>query len=163
MRRLLVDALGCGSVASVLSTLVVSMFSRQRTGHAAAGTNATSQWIWYPQARARFATSRRHTATGYLIHHASSVFWATGYQLLRPDRAGRGGQVLRAAPIATAAYWVDYHVVPRRLSPGFEGKIGASGMWATYAAFGVGLVLGSRPRRTSGDPSRRPRTAWSNG
>lgn len=160
-RQLLADALRSGSVASLLSTLVVSWFSRQRTGHAAAGTNSASQWIWYPQARARFAASWRNTATGYVIHHASSVFWAGGYQLLRPERASRAGQVLRAGAIAAAAYWVDYHVVPRRLSPGFEHKIGAAGMWATYAGFGLGLVLGSRRRPQAGSvvAARRPRRA----
>lgn len=151
LRRLLLDAQCSGCVASLLSTLVVSLFSHLRTGHAAAGTNSASQWIWYPQARSRSAASWRHTGIGYLIHHASSVFWAVGYQLLRPAETDRRGQALRAASIAAVAYWVDYKVVPRRLSPGFEGKIGAAGMWATYAAFGVGLVLGSRRRSRSGN------------
>lgn len=149
LQRMLADVLRSGSVASLLSTLAVSLFSRWRTGHAAAGTNSASQWIWYPQARARIGMSWRYTATGYLIHHACSVFWAGVYQLLRPERCGRCGQVLRAAAVAATAYWVDYHVVPRRLNPGFEHKIGGAGVWAAYAGFGLGLVLGSRRRSQS--------------
>ena len=147
LRSVLLHALHSGSVASVLSTAAVSLFSRRRTGHAAAGTNAASQWVWYPEARLARAPSWRHTATGYFIHHASSVFWATGYQATWPERATPAGRIVRAASIATAAYVVDYHVVPRRLSPGFEHRIGAVGMYATYGAFALGLLLGTRRMR----------------
>lgn len=133
-----------GSIASVLSTLVVSCFSRRRVGSAASGTNAASQWVWYPQARFAHGPSWRHTATGYLIHHASSVFWACAYHATKPECATPTGRSARAAGVAALAYYVDYHVVPRRLSPGFEHKIGRAGMWAVYGAFAVGLLAGTR-------------------
>lgn len=142
---LLRRALVSGSVASVCSTLAVSAFSRWHSGTAAAGTNAASQWFWYPQARMARQPSLRHTLVGYAVHHASSVFWACTFEALRPRTARAGGRAARAAGVAAAAYVVDYHVVPRRLSPGFEHRIGASGMWATYAAFALGLFVASHP------------------
>lgn len=135
-----------GSLASVLSTLAVSGFSRWHAGTAAAGTNASSQWFWYPRARHVDAPSLRYTAAGYLVHHASSVFWAVGYEALQPRTAGTGGRAARAAAVAAAAYMVDYHLVPRRLSPGFEHRIRPAGMLAAYGMFALGLFLAGRRR-----------------
>lgn len=146
------DVVRSGSIASLASTCVVSVFSRLRVGYAAAGTNAASQWLWYPGARFARAPSWRHTVIGYLIHHASSLLWAAGYEATRPARASTSGRVARAAMIASLAYVVDYHVVPRRLSPGFEHKVGPIGMVAVYAAFAAGLWASTRPHRSPGRP-----------
>ncbi len=105
-----------------------------------AGTNAASQWVWGEPARRASGWTLRHTVLGYAIHHASSVMWAAGYEAWgrrRPEDA----PLLRGAGMAALAYVVDYHVVPRRLSPGFENRIGAGGVAATYAAFALGLAL----------------------
>ena len=142
-----VRVFGSGGFASALSTLVVSVFSRRRSGATAAGTNAASQWLWYPRARHVSRPSLRYTATGYAIHHASSLLWASVYEATRPEQAPLRGQVVRAAGTAALAYVVDYHVVPRRLSPGFEHRIGPAGVAAAYAAFGLGLLLASRCAR----------------
>lgn len=141
-------------MASVLSTLAVTLFSRHRTGAAAAGTNATSQWFWYPRARHVERPSLRYTLAGYAVHHASSLWWAGAFELLAPQRARRTGRAARAAGVAALAYVVDYHVVPRRLSPGFEHRIGAAGICAAYAAFALGLFLGSRTAHVRADPGR---------
>lgn len=138
------DVVRSGSIASLLSTLAVSFCSRSRVGSAAAGTNAASQWVWYPRARFARAPSWRHTGVGYVIHHVSSLLWASGYEATRPIHASTGGRAVRAAGIAALAYVVDYHLVPRRLSPGFEHKVGSAGMVAVYGAFAAGLVLSTR-------------------
>jgi len=139
--ELLRRALRSGSVASLLSTLAVSAFSRRHAGSAAAGTNATSQWFWYPHARHVDGPSLRYTLAGYTVHHASSVFWACGYEALRPRSTDTGGRAVRAAGVAALAYLVDYHVVPRRLSPGFEDRVLPAGVFAAYAMFALGLFV----------------------
>ena len=157
-RRLLalpLRALRSGSAASVLSTIAVSIFSRRHCGAVAAGTNAASQWFWYPRARHVGRPSSVYTLAGYAIHHASSLLWGTVYEATQPQQAPVSGRIARAAGVSALAYLVDYHVVPRRLSPGFEHRIGAAGMWAAYAAFGVGLLLATRPAARP----RSPRTA----
>ncbi len=139
-RALLLRALGSGSAASVASTALVSLRSRQRAGTLPAGTNAASQWVWGEPARRASGWSLRHTLLGFAIHHASSVMWAAGYEAWGRKRPSDPA-LLRGAGVAALAYVVDYHVVPRRLSPGFENRIGATGVAATYAAFAVGLAL----------------------
>ena len=147
-----------GTLASLLSTLAVTFFSRRHCGAAAAGTNAASQWFWYPHARHVPRASPRYTLAGYAVHHASSLWWACGFELLRPQRATPRGRALRAAGVAALAYVVDYHVVPRRLSPGFEHRIGRAGMCAAYAAFALGLYLASRPAHLKAAPHQAPAT-----
>lgn len=139
-------------MASALSTAVVSACSRRRTGSASAGTNATSHWIWGAPARYRSRTSLRHTGSGYAIHHAMSVFWATAFEAAtrRVRRPAHIGAV--AAATAAAAYVVDYHVVSRRLNPGFESRLPPRALVATYVAFAAGLAASRwlRARREAG-------------
>lgn len=131
-----------GSIASLASTLMASCLGWRHSGAASAATNSTSQWVWGETARRRYAPSARYTALGYAIHHASSIFWAGffEYATRREHRAPR----IAAAAAATAAtaYVVDYHLVPRRLTPGFDSHLPAGAMFATYAAFGAGLAAG---------------------
>lgn len=134
-----------GSIASLSSTGVISLTSRHANGSAVSGTNATSHWLWGRPARHRRRSSLRHTLPGYLIHHASSLFWAvfheraTAGQTLPPARLAAS-----TAVTAALAYVVDYHVIPSRLNPGFEQRMGAAGLLATYAGFAAGLYAGRR-------------------
>jgi hypothetical protein len=157
-------ALVSGAVASLVSTLVVSSLGRRRSGAASAATNATSQWVWGDDARRRYAPSLRYTALGYAIHHASSTFWACLFEhaTRREQRPSR--IVTAAAATAAVAYVVDYHCVPRRLTPGFDSHLPAGAMFATYAAFGAGLAAaaitarsfaGSATRVHAGTPTPR--------
>jgi hypothetical protein len=151
-----------GSTASALSTGVISAYSRRHAGTASAGTNATSHWFWGARARRRDEASLRYTANGYAIHHAMSVFWATMFEAAtrRTQSAARIGAA--AAATAAAAYVVDYHVVPRRLNPGFESRLPPRAMFATYVAFAAGLAAARwlrarREARTETQPDRSPK------
>ncbi|MBN6150844.1 hypothetical protein JR065_10865 [Xanthomonas sp. AmX2] len=42
---------------------------------------------------------------------------------------------------AVVAYVVDYHVVPRRLSPGFDSRMRLRHLPLAYAAFAAGLCV----------------------
>lgn len=138
-------ALVSGSVASVLSIIAATALSRPRTGSAASATNAPSQWVWGEPARRRHDVTLRHTALGYCIHHASSLLWGSVHEGTLERVGARPWQV--APAVAAMAMVVDYGVVPRRLSPGFERHLSRPGLVAVYATFAVGLVLGSRLAR----------------
>lgn len=129
----------------MLSIVVATALSRPRTGSAASASNAPSQWVWGEPARHRHDVSLRHTLLGYGIHHASSLLWGSVHEgaLART----RARLVLVAPAVAAAAMVVDYVVVPRRLSPGFERHLSRTGLAAVYATFAVGLALGSRLAR----------------
>lgn len=140
-----------GTLASLASTLAISVLAHRRTRSYASGTNATSHWLWGEPARRQDGADLCHTAVGYAIHHASSIWWAVGYERWRLVQP-RVPAPVAGLTVAAIAYAVDYHVVPRRLSPGFESHLSRRSMFVTYAAFGAGLALAGllRSRRPHG-------------
>lgn len=137
-----------GSVAAVLSSVVVAACSACEARAPFAGVNAASQWFWGRRAKRHTGASWRYTAVGYLVHHFSSLLWAGIYEawcLRRPASARVSAG--RAAVVAAAACVVDYTVTPRRFRPGFERHIGRASIATVYVAFGVGLFAGAWARR----------------
>ena len=57
------------------------------------------------------------------------------------------GVLAAAAGTAATAYCVDYHVVPKRLTPGFEAHLGARSMTRVYAGIAIGLAAVALLRR----------------
>jgi hypothetical protein len=135
-----------GTLASVLSTIVLILAGRAQSGNAVAPINAVSHWLWGDEALDAERLTWRHTAMGYLTQHLASVFWAILYSLAYGHRreAKRLPQAVAGA-IATSAIasFVDYQVVPERLTPGFEHRLSTGAMVTTYAALAAGLALGA--------------------
>lgn len=120
-----------------------------RTGSYASATNATSHWVWGVRAKSRHRADLAHTGLGYCIHHASSVLWACVFERWLATRRPPS-PVMAAAAVTALAYVVDYHVVPARLTPGFERHLSRRSVYAAYLAFGTGLALAAIVRRRAG-------------
>lgn len=135
-----------GTVASVLSTAVLATAGARQAGSAVAPTNAVSHWLWGEESLHAQRPSLRHTLTGYVTHHLASIFWATLYSRLYGHRenAKTVPQAV-AGGIATSAVacLVDYQLVPKRLTPGFEHRLSTAAMVATFGALAAGFALGS--------------------
>lgn len=135
-----------GSVASVLSAAALVLEARREAGAPAAGLNAISHWIWDTPALHEDCASARHTMSGYLIHHAASIWWGTWHARLwgaRPAAKRPVPALLGAAAASAIACAVDYRMTPERLTPGFEHRLSSRALFAVYAAFALGLALGS--------------------
>ena len=139
-----------GSLASILSTCVLALAGARQNGSAAAPINATSHWLWGDESLAAERPSLRHTLTGYLTQHAASIFWATLYSRVYGHReeAKQLPQAV-AGGIATSAVAavVDYGIVPKRLTPGYEHRLSTGAMVAVFAALATGFALGSMAQR----------------
>jgi hypothetical protein len=139
-----------GSIASVCSATVLALCGKIESGSAAGPNNGPSQWIWGEGAAYDRRATWRHTAMGYAIHHATSVFWATLHEkLLRSQNQmeSNGSLVAKGAATAALACFVDYKVTPRRLQPGFDKQLSRVSLFFVYAAFGLGLALGAQVNR----------------
>ena len=164
-RQAFVEGVRSGSAASALSTLALIALAKHQTGHAAAATNATSQWLWGERALHQDDPSWKHTATGLLIHHAASIFWAT----LHARASARAQQTrwgkrpwMEGALVAATSCFADYQLTPKRLQPGFEQRLTRGALLLVYIAFGVGIALatgGASPgrRNDTGGSRRRAR------
>lgn len=151
------EAAVSGALASALSTAVLVLAGRRESRSGAAPLNATSQWLWGPaEAHGCQRTDRRHTLSGYLIHHGACTFWAAMHSAaLARTRVPERPLPALAAGAATAAMaaLVDLKCTPERLTPGFQHRVSVPALVATYGAFALGLALGglavrrARPRR----------------
>jgi hypothetical protein len=149
-------ALVSGTLAAAAVTLVASFVARRVTGSSAAALNATSHVLWGDRAGRQDAYSVKYTATGFTANYGASIFWALFYEALGGRRRRtRGGALLDGALISAAAYVTDYHIVPKRLTPGFELRIPRAALAGVYAALALGLSArdliwpseSARPRR----------------
>jgi hypothetical protein len=135
-----------GTTASLASTAVLVLRDQHERDDPIGPINGPSQWIWgKPSARCGGFSVRR-TLTGYLIHQAESVFWATFYEKWRMEDHQRGSAIDPLKPavaISTAACFVDYLIAPERLSPGFERQLSWRSLSIVYAALACGLTAGA--------------------
>jgi hypothetical protein len=135
-----------GTAAGLFSTAVLATAGQRQSGSAFAPINAVSHWLWGDESLHAQQPSLRHTLTGYVTNHLAAIFWAALYSRAygHRDEAKRLPQAaLGAAATSALAYVVDYHVVPERLTPGYEHRISSGALLATYGALAAGLALGA--------------------
>jgi hypothetical protein len=98
-----------------------------------------------------YGFSARHTLLGLGIHQSSAIFWALLFERMVP-RAPRKRPVATlaaAAGTAATAYCIDYHLVPKRLTPGFEAHLGPRSMARVYVGLALGLAAVALLRGTN--------------
>jgi hypothetical protein len=144
-KKTLEEGLLSGTIAALLSAGVLAIAGRREAGSAVAPTNAESHWLWGDESLREDRPTLKHTLTGAVTHHLSSIFWATLYAAI----AGRGrkrsvGEAL-AGGVATSvtAAVVDYGLMPKRLTPGFEHRVSKTSTAAALGAIGVGVAIGA--------------------
>lgn len=146
--KLLKRATVSGSYASVASTAALLHGGVKDCSSAFAPVNAVSHWVWDRKSLHMDGPSWRYTATGYVIHHAASIFWAVSYEALqqwlarrRATRLQKAEVLASAATVALVACVVDLRCTPERLTPGFERRLDTRSLLGVYAAFCAGLAL----------------------
>lgn len=139
-------ALVTGSCASVFSAATLALCGLWETGSAAGPLNGPSQWLWGRHAALKKRPSVKNTATGYAIHHATSIMWALLQEKFLPASrrpASFPQAVARSAVTSAVACFVDYRIAPPRLQPGFERQLSRPALLLVYAAFAGGLAIGT--------------------
>lgn len=144
-KRALREGAVAGSLASLLSGVYLAVAGARRDVPAAP-LNAVSHWFFGDHALRKDEPRLLYTVTGYLIHHAASIFWGTLHARLwgaRPEAKKPLPAAAGAIAAASVASFVDYQLAPKRLTPGFEHRLGTPEMVKVYAFFALGLALGS--------------------
>lgn len=158
-----------GLIGATTTALAVALRGERESGSAIAPINATSHVAWGDAAAHEERADVAHTVLGAAIHTGAGVFWASVYEKLFGERAERGDVAAAfagGAVVAGLAYLTDYHIVPKRLTPGWEHRVSGRSLALTYAVLALsfplrGLVVGERRRslRLAADRERRvPRT-----
>lgn len=136
-----------GTIAGLGVMTTAAVAGKRETGSWADPFNGTSHILWGDKAAQVHGMSAAHTLPGLLLTHASAVFWAVFYeQFFGSKRAVEGEMpslwkpLLGGAAIASLAYVTDYHLVPRRFTPGYEKKVSAKSLAAIFGALALGLA-----------------------
>ena len=142
--------LSMAASTSAATTAAAAMCGALELGRPAGPVNAVSHIVWGDEAMRHDAMSAKYTAVGTALNTAAVASWSVLHHFMfRSDRraAGLMPALARGATTAAIAYVVDYHVVPKRLTPGFEGRLSNRSLFAIYAALAVSLAIGERARR----------------
>lgn len=84
----------------------------------------------------------RHTLAGAVLNVGAVALWS-GVQSLLPKPRPVFAAARNAGVVSTLAYLTDYHLVPRRLTPGFEQRLSRQGLFRTYAVLAASLAVGA--------------------
>ena len=149
---LVADILGAGAGAALASAAVAAAVARAEGKGALQPLNATSHWLHGTEAGRVRGVDAAHSGVGIGTHVLSALFWAVPYAIWLDSKPGRSEAeiVAGAAVTATVAAAVDYLVMPRRLTPGWELAIGRPGVAATFVGLGLGLAGGTLAARCRG-------------
>jgi hypothetical protein len=140
------EGMVAGTLASVLSTAVLSMLGRRQARGAAAPLNAVSHWLWGDDALREDRPSWKYTLPGALTQHAASILWAALYSRVyghRPEAKQLPQAIAGGVATSATAYVIDYTITPKRLTPGYEHRLDGMGMLAVYTALAAGFAAGA--------------------
>jgi hypothetical protein len=141
-------ALTSGAAAAVATTAAIAVSGRATDVSSWAPINAVSHILWGDRAAEQEAPSWKYSATGLTLNAGAMLSWGAVYALLLGGRQRPAAQALLVgAATSAAAYIVDYYVVPRRLTPGFEKRLPSRAMFAIYASLAAGLAAGGMMTR----------------
>ena len=138
------SAVSSGAVSAVATAGSVSLAGARDTGSAVAPLNATSHVAWGDDAGDFEGVDTRHTLLGVLLNAGACVFWATFYERYfgrAADRSDIATALLGGSVVAAAAYVTSQHIVPKRLSPGWEQRLSGRSLAASYAVLAISLTL----------------------
>ncbi|MBA4142003.1 MAG: hypothetical protein H0X43_03140 [Nitrosospira sp.] len=148
-------AVTSGTISGLATALTASVAGKLEDGSFAAPLNATSHVLWGDKAARKDKASLKYTLTGFLLNHASAIFWALFYEKFFGSRGGTAHAAARrpapeksltrplvgAAVVTAGAYITDYYLIPKRLTPGFEKRLSGKSLAAIFVTLAVGLAI----------------------
>lgn len=140
-------ALGSTAVATAATTASLVWLGKRHARTPWAALDAVSHIAWGNRAYAREELDVRHTVVGGLLNACAVAGWAAVHASIvgRPMRTGLAIPLALAsgAAVAAAAYVVDFKVVPKRITPGFQWKLPRRPVRAVYVVLAASLAAGS--------------------
>jgi hypothetical protein len=142
--HLIRDAFWSGGWTSATTAAAIAAAGKIEDDNALAPLNAISHMAWGEEAAQHEEFSFKYTMIGMALNKWAQIGWAGMFEVLRRplSRKNRVAGALGAATITAAtAYVVDYHLVPKRLTPGFEDRLSCRSMVAIYGVMALTLAV----------------------
>ena len=147
--NLALETMAAGAGATALTTATILCLGHERDASMWAPMNAVSHIAFGDEAAAHPELSTTYTGTGTALNAAAMFTWAAVHAGLMQALPRRDLPTAIGAGIAVAAtaYVVDYYVVPRRLTPGFEKRLDGRSLFWIYSSLAAGLAAGWAAKR----------------
>ena len=127
---------------SAAVAIAAGIRGRMELGTALRPINGISHILWGPQAGNIKTINVKHTVAGLALNTGACWFWAWLYRKgAHKVYASTPGAVAGAVGGAALAYVTDYHLIPRRFTPGFELGLSRDSFPWLYAALAAGLFI----------------------
>jgi len=140
----LIGTLIVGAVATVASTVAVVAATAKERKTPYAGVQAVSHIAYGEKAIGQDNYRPQYFWTGFGLNTGAMLGWAAvfegGRRLLGWNEPSSIG--LLAVGVTVLAYVVDFHVVPKRLTPGFERVVSQPTLLAIYGILATSIWLG---------------------
>lgn len=108
--------------------------------------NAISHMFYRSEAYGVDTPTAKFLIPGVALNLAAMAGWGLllelSYRSLHVTPANVGLTVLLAIAMTVVAYVVDYHVVPKRFTPGFEYVLSIRALFGTYVILAMSLAAG---------------------
>jgi hypothetical protein len=142
--RVIQETVTTGTVTNLCCAGCAAAMGVLHHRHAAQPINAISHVVWGDEQPPCTEVTWHDTAVGLIVNQAACSFWALLHvALLRPGHRDSRRMALQASAISALAYLVDYHMVPRRFTPGFEKVLPRRALLPIYIAIAAGLTAGT--------------------
>jgi ABC-type uncharacterized transport system permease subunit len=144
------------TVSAFVSAFAASMAGKYEDTSFAAPLNAISHILWGDKAAHKDDLSIKYTLTGFMLNHAASIFWAFLYEKLFGKQPGKQSaavhpnaaaeksslmkSILGAAAVTVGAYFIDYHLIPKRFTPGYEKRLSGGSLATVFVIMAIGLA-----------------------
>ena len=144
------DALIAGSIVAAATIAAVALRGLNDSGSAVAPINASTHVVYGPEAGGYDEPDFKHTLPGLAINAGASVFWAAVYERLfgrAVTRSDVGKALLGGGAVAGLAYLLDYHLLPKRLTPGWEERVSGRSLAMIFGVMALTLPVWSLLKR----------------
>ena len=131
-----------GLVGAATTAAVIAAYGKAKTGDPWTPFNAIAHMLLGEDAAQKNGFVPRETLTGLGLNSAALVTWGVLYEAV-------AGQIpfpqslLTGAGASAIIYTLDYHILPEKLRPGFEKRLGNEAVIAAYLL--LALTFGISP------------------
>ncbi|WMT92754.1 hypothetical protein [Pelagibacterium sp. H642] len=142
----------CGAGAAIASMGATAALARMEGKPALQPINSSSHWLWGEAVGKNTRLDAAHTGIGAATNLGAGLFWGTvlGFILdsKHPTLKQTVGYGIGVGAVAGA---LDYGIMPKRLTPGWELALSRRSVVLTFGAMTAGLVMGGLTARALED------------
>ncbi len=144
------DSVYVGALSGAASALVAAACGKVENHNAVAPINDISHIAWGDDAFNHAEPSLKYTLTGLALNDSAHFSWALLFEKFFGEAAEQGKvpqALLGGALVSGIAYLTDYHLVPPRLTPGFEKHLSSRALLLIYVVLALSLAVGGLTKR----------------